>query len=232
MDLHHILGGKSFSLLGLEVHQSLVDFIVSWWTVTSVSTGFITFSIKWGSGLLSCCSNVFIGTYKISYGKESSVSWPTIILWPCDVIQPNIRRGALFLQHCPLLDSEWILLWENTHTLSFWMNFMGLKIIWTSRSSKVWFKSHNVACATWSTRVLTCRVRVGRITHLLVRVEFWLGGNQRGEFLGCLLLGDGDACTAQRWGRLHPGRYLSGLVGTVSWVPHGSVEKEPLDYCV
>lgn len=70
---------------------------------------------------------------------------------------------------------------------------------------------------------LTCRVRV---TRLLVRVEFWLGCNHRGKFLGCLLLGDGDARTAQRRGCLHPGRYLPRLGVTVPWVPHGSGEKK------
>lgn len=72
---------------------------------------------------------------------------------------------------------------------------------------------------------LTCRITAGRINRLLVRVEFWLGCNRRSEFLGCLLLGDGDACTAQRWSRLHSGWDLSYLVVTVLWVPHGSVGK-------
>lgn len=61
-----------------------------------------------------------------------------------------------------------------------------------------------------------------RITHLLVRVEFGLGCNHGGEFLGRLLLGDDDACTAH-WSGLHPGCHLPCLVGAVPLVPHGSV---------
>lgn len=72
---------------------------------------------------------------------------------------------------------------------------------------------------------VTSRVRVGGLSYLFVRVELGLGRNHGGKFLGGLLLGDGDAGTAQRWSGLHSGCDLSGLLVTVALVPHGS-EKE------
>ena len=66
---------------------------------------------------------------------------------------------------------------------------------------------------------------MGRFSHLFVRVELGLGCDHRGEFLGCLLLGDGDARASQRRSGLHPGSHLSRLVVTVRWVPHGSDEE-------
>lgn len=66
---------------------------------------------------------------------------------------------------------------------------------------------------------------MGGLSHLFVRVELGLGCNHGGKFLGCLLLGDGDARTTQRWSSLHPGCHLSRLVVTVPWVPHGSEEE-------
>lgn len=63
---------------------------------------------------------------------------------------------------------------------------------------------------------------MGGFSHLFVRVELGLGRDHRGKFLGCLLLGDGDARTTQRRSSLHPGSHLSRLVVTVRLVPHGS----------
>lgn len=65
---------------------------------------------------------------------------------------------------------------------------------------------------------------MGGVSHLFIRVELGLGCDHRGKFLGCLLLGDGDARTSQRWSSLHPGSHLSRLVVNVRWVPHGSDE--------
>ena len=65
---------------------------------------------------------------------------------------------------------------------------------------------------------------MGRISRLFVRVELGLGCNNRGKFLGRLLLRDGDART--RRSSLHPGSHLSRLVVIVRWAPHGSDEKK------
>lgn len=65
---------------------------------------------------------------------------------------------------------------------------------------------------------------MGGVSSLFVRVELGLGRDHGGEFLGCLLLGDGDAGAAQRRCGLHPGGHLSRLLVTVGWVPHGSDE--------
>lgn len=66
---------------------------------------------------------------------------------------------------------------------------------------------------------------MGGVSRLFIRVELGLGCDHRGKFLGRLLLGDGDARTAQRRGGLHPGGHLSRLLVTVRWVPHGSDEE-------
>lgn len=66
---------------------------------------------------------------------------------------------------------------------------------------------------------------MGGLSYLFVRVELGLGRDHGGKFLGGLLLGDGDAGTAQRRSGLHSGCDLSGLLVTVALVPHGS-EKE------
>lgn len=76
----------------------------------------------------------------------------------------------------------------------------------------------------WSC-VVTCSVRVGGLSHLSVRFEFRLGCYDGGKFLGCLLRGDGNTCTTQRWSSFHPGCHLSRLVISVPWVPHGSAEE-------
>lgn len=133
----------------------------------------------------------------------------------------RVQRGFV-----PILDRKWVLYWGKEKIYGrFGSTLWDWK--WFELQEAVKFKSH---VTTWAVNWcyafhmrLTCRVRV---THLLVRVEFWLGCNHRGKFLGCLLLGDGDARTAQRRGRLHPGRYLPRLGVTVPWVPHGSVGKE------
>lgn len=51
-------------------------------------------------------------------------------------------------------------------------------------------------CGGIECTAITCRVKVGGVPRLFVRVELGLRCNHGGKFLRRLLLGDGDAGTA------------------------------------
>lgn len=95
----------------------------------------------------------------------------------------------------------------------------------TAEYSSLWWAVGFVVITSGWSCVVTCSVRVGGLSHLFVRVEFRLGCYDGGKFLGCLLRGDGNTCTTQRWSSLHPGCHLSRLVISVPWVPHGPAEE-------